>query len=92
MVGEPHCKACTHMRALELVASCPAHLHAARLRLLHFDAHVDFGGVHEVLLRLDVDVVQQAARVDVVHGVVAVINVVVLPFLRAQEKGDFKCR
>ncbi len=58
------------------------HLHAAWLRLLHFDAYIDLGRVHEVLLGLDVDVVQQAACVYVVHRVVAVVNVVVLALLR----------
>ena len=58
------------------------YLHAARLDLVHLDLDVDLAGVRHVLLRLDVDVLKQAARVDVVHRIIAVVNVVVLPLLQ----------
>ena len=57
------------------------HLHATWLCFFHFDAHVDLRGIHEVLLRLDVDVIQQTTRIHVVHGIVAIVDVVVLSFL-----------
>jgi hypothetical protein len=67
-----------------------AHLHVLGVRLLHHHLDVDLGGVGHVLLRLNVDLVDEAAGVDVVDGVLAIVNVVVLPLLLGQVKGKGK--
>lgn len=62
------------------------HLHAFWLHLLHHHTNIDLGGVLHVLLRLNVNLFNQTTGIDVVDGILPVINVVVFPFLRATEQ------
>jgi hypothetical protein len=64
-----------------------AYLHALGLHLLHDHSDVDLAGVAHVLLRLNVDLLNQPARIDVVDGILPVINVVVLALLRSGRAG-----
>lgn len=60
------------------------HLHGLWLYLLHTERDDDLLGVGRVLPRLDVHILQQAARIDVVDGVITVLHLVVVSALQGE--------
>ena len=74
---------CHSSKRICVCSAAEPHLHAFRLHLLHHHLDVNFARVCHVLLRLNVNLLNEPTCVDIVDGILTVINVVVLALLRS---------